>query len=119
MIPRVRETTLQKMVIAVGSVHMSRGLRPTPPPRLDSIVVLAQVCVCVSTCFVAEGVVICCSCIMFLGPLPGTICFSMLFVFVANKLQRLSPNLVEIIKMLLEVAPERHGEPLVPKLRPG
>ena len=26
---------------------LSRGLRPTPPPRLGSIVVLAQVCVCV------------------------------------------------------------------------
>ena len=48
---------------------VSRGLRPTPPPRLRSIFVLAQMCVwvCLPPCCVVVG----CSRIMFLGPLLG------------------------------------------------
>ena len=45
---------------------------PNRATARGSIVVLAQECVCVLTCFVVEGVVLCCSCMMFLGPLPGT-----------------------------------------------
>ena len=36
-----------------------------------------------------------------------------------KKLQKRSPNLVKLRQMLLEVAPELHGKPLVLKMRPG
>ena len=50
---------------------------------------------CVPTCFVVEGVVVRCSCTLFLG-LLRTFCFD-LCVSVVNKLPTLSPNRVRIM----------------------
>ena len=41
---------------------------------VSGVCVCVCVCVCVPTCFVVEGVVVCFSCLMFLGPLLGR-CF--------------------------------------------
>ena len=42
--------------------------------------------------------------------------FSISFVFVAQKMPKLPPNPVHIIKMLVEVALALHGGPLVPQM---
>ena len=86
----------------------SRIQRVSPNPAIAfwfDCCIGTSVCMCVSICFVVQGVVVCCSCLMFLGPLSGSLFFSIVFVFVAKQLPKRSPDL--------------HGEPLEQKMRPG
>ena len=125
----------------------TRGLRPTLPPRLGSIVALAQVCL--PTCFVVAcvfvsldcsqclycsvvihcdvwrqknvvaRVVVSCLCTMFLGPLLGIFLFDYACLQCTRNCQNDPRILLKSQKMLLEVAPGLHGEPLVQKMCPG
>ena len=101
-------------------LSVSWGLRLAPPPRVVSVVVLAQVCVCVCvpTCFVVEGVVLRCSCIiMFLRPHPGRFWFSR---FCVSSLQNKQPELLlNLINQKMFLGPELHGGPSAPKMLPG
>ena len=81
----------------------------------------ANVCVCVfvPTCFVVEGLVVCCSWMMFLGPLFGTYFSRFGSTSLRTKMPTRYQNLFEIIKDVPGSRPELQAEPLVPQMSPG
>ena len=91
------------------AVSISKGLRPTPPPRV-------VFCYAYSECLHIR-----CSCSLFLGHSPCCCFFLFLFLFLFS--EETAKNVSEPgenrLKMLLEVTSELHGKPLAPKMHPG
>ena len=80
--------------------------------------ICASVCVCVPTCIGVEGFALRCSCIMFLGPIPGT-CFFLDFVCLRKNCRSYPRCLFKAESVVSGSRPRAPWGTLGAKIRPG